>query len=132
LNQTKADLEIQHESRIEGGGITAMALIPKELIPAVETINRLRNNIAHDLNFEIADQSVLDLANCTPKFLRDSVMEDRKTESGPVKFHELLFVVVLQIEIIRQQHVFSRLNARKSEIRLRTVLRKTPGAVYRE
>ena len=112
--------------------VVAMALIPKELIPPVETINNLRNKLAHDLNFQIVDQSVLDLANCTPKFLRDAVVEDRETGDGPVTFHELLLVVLLQIEITRQKHAFGRLDTRKSEIRLRTVLHKTPGAVYRE
>jgi hypothetical protein len=98
----------------------------------VEFINGLRNKIAHDLNFEISDKDERDLASCTPKRLRDIMMTANGRDSGgPLRFNELLRIVLLQIEVIRQNHAFSRLSGRKAHIRLRTVLERTEGAIYR-
>jgi hypothetical protein len=104
----------------------ALGLIPTDLASSVEFINGLRNKIAHDLDFEISDKDERDLANCTPKRLRDIMASDNKRDSvGPLRFHELLRIVLLQIEVTRQSHAFVRLHNRKAEIRLRTVLEKT-------
>ena len=74
--------------------IQALGLLNSDLVPPVEFINGLRNKIAHDLSFEISDKDESDLANCTPKFLRDVVVEDseRSEGAGPVRFWELLHV----------------------------------------
>jgi hypothetical protein len=112
--------------------IEALGLLPADLASTVVFINGLRNNIAHDLNFEISDKNERDFINCTPKWLRDVMEADKEREPGPLLFHELLRIVLLQIEVIRQGHVFRRLSERKSLIRLRTVLEKTEGATYRE
>jgi hypothetical protein len=112
--------------------IRALGLLPDDLASSVEFINGLRNKIAHDLNFEISDKDERDLTNCTPKHLRDIMMADSEHDSAsPLRFHELLRIILLQIEVIRQQHAFERLSQRKSIIRLRTVLERTEGAVYR-
>jgi hypothetical protein len=110
--------------------ISAMNLLPQELISPIGFINGIRNKIAHDLNFEILDQTVTDLTNCTPSFLREAVEEEDGRAAGPVLFNELLRVILLMAEVLRQRHAFNRVATRKGEIRLRTVLEKTPGAVY--
>jgi len=95
-------------------------------------MNGLRNKIAHNLDFEISDKDERDLANCTPKRLRDIMVADNERDAaGPLRLHELLRIILLQIEVIRQSHALDRLRNRKAGIRLRTVLEKTEGAVYR-
>jgi hypothetical protein len=112
--------------------VQALGLLPADLVSVIEFINNLRNKIAHDLNFEISDKDERDLSNCTPKRLRDIVVIDNdRNLSGPPRFHELLRIVLLQLEVIRQSQAFRRLSERKSIIRLRTVLEKTEGAIYR-
>lgn len=111
--------------------VEALGLIPDELISTVEFINSLRNKIAHDLKFELNEKDERDFTNCTPKRLRDIMLTENR-ESGPIRFHELLRIVLLQIEVIRQGLAFRRLEERKLMIRLRTVLERTDGAVYRE
>jgi hypothetical protein len=112
--------------------VQALGLLPADLVSVIEFINNLRNKIAHDLNFEISDKDERELSNCTPKRLRDIVVIDNdRNLSGPPRFHELLRIVLLQLEVIRQSHAFRRLSERKSIIRLRTVLEKTEGAIYR-
>jgi hypothetical protein len=110
--------------------ISALNLLPPELISSVEFINGLRNKIAHKLDFEIGDKDVRDFTNCVPKRLRDIASQDDDRAPGPLRFNELLRVVLLQIEVLRQQYALNRLTTRKAEIRLRTVLEKTPG-VYK-
>jgi hypothetical protein len=111
--------------------IEALGLLPADLTAPVMFINGLRNKIAHDLNFEISDKDERDLANCTPKHLREIMETDKEREPGALRFHELLRVVLLQIEAIRQSKAFIRLLECKRLIRLRMVLEDTPGAIYR-
>jgi hypothetical protein len=111
--------------------IQALGLLSSELASPVEFINGLRNKIAHDLNFEIGDKDERDLANCTPKYLREIMMSDDERDPGPPRFHEWLRIILLRIEIIRQAQSYNRLMDRKASIRLRTVLERTPGANYR-
>lgn len=111
--------------------ISAMNLLPSDLVVAIDFINGLRNKIAHELDFEIPDQSVTDLSNCTPKYLRDIVERDAERQPGPLGFHELLRVILFQIEILRQGHAFERLATRKAMLRLQSVLDKR-DVIYRE
>ncbi|TAV99945.1 hypothetical protein ELI24_16930 [Rhizobium ruizarguesonis] len=108
----------------------ALDLLPAEIGTAIKCVAKLRNKVAHDLTFEIKDEDVTDLRNAVPKELIDFILDEEGRASPAISFYELLEVVLLKTEIIRQQHAASRVLARKSEIRLRTVLRKTPGAVY--
>lgn len=110
--------------------IVAMALLPDELVTPVRKISGLRNKIAHDLTFEISDNDIRDLENCTPVFLRDAVRAEPGREEGSLSLEELLTVILLKADLLRQQRAAIREINRKSEIRLRTVLRNTPGVTY--
>ncbi|WP_315765658.1 MULTISPECIES: hypothetical protein [unclassified Bradyrhizobium] len=110
--------------------ISAMGLLPAELISPVEFINGLRNRIAHDLDFEIDDKHIDDLVNCTPKHLREVALDEDERQPGPIRFFELLRVILFQIEVLREHNEYARLSAAKSALRLRTVLDKTE-VVYR-
>lgn len=102
--------------------ISAMNLLPSPLIPAVEFINGLRNRIAHELNFEISDDAVSNLVNCTPKRLRQVALEHRDRGDGPLSLHEILHIVLIQIETFRQDHANRRLLTRKQMLNARVVL----------
>lgn len=108
----------------------ALDLIPPDLANSIRCVAKLRNKVAHDLTFEINDKDVMDLKNCTPPMLIDAIHAEKGRGRKVAEFSDLLRVVLLQTEIIRQSRAASRVLARKGEIRLRTVLRKTPGAVY--
>jgi hypothetical protein len=110
----------------------AMGLIPNELFSNINWINKNRNKIAHDLNFELSNKHHMDLKNCTPVYLRNIMETDKDREPGPLRFCELLFITLLKIEILRQSQAYSRLMNKKGEIRLRTVLERTPNVTYRE
>jgi len=110
----------------------ALNLLPAPLVSTVEAINGLRNKIAHDLNFEISDKDVRDIESCTPKYLRDIAETEDDRKPGPLRFNELLRVVLFQIEVLRQNNVLGRLTNLKSALHLRTVLDQTPGIVYKE
>jgi len=113
--------------------VGALGLLPDHMTGCVQFVNRLRNKIAHNLEFEISQQDEIDLVNCTPKYLREASVTDRKeNDNGPPKMHELFYVVILMIDIIRQRHKLTDLEERKAAIRLRTVLERTKGAIYKE
>lgn len=108
----------------------ALDLLPSDLVAAIRHITKMRNNVAHNLSFEIDDQKVKDLENCTPKHLRKAVLAGGNRKHGEIQLQELLEVILFMAEVIRHRHIADRLLARKSQIRLRTVLDKTPGAPY--
>jgi hypothetical protein len=102
--------------------LSAMNLLPSSLIPSVEYINGLRNRIAHELNFEISDGTVGNLVNCTPKRLRQVALDQRDCEDGPLSLHEVLHIVLIQLETLRQDHANQRLLRRKHVLNARGVL----------
>jgi hypothetical protein len=102
--------------------LSAMNLLPSSLIPPVEFINGLRNKIAHELNFEISDDAVNNLINCTPKRLRQVALEQRDRADGPLSLHEVLHIVLIQLETFRQDHANQRLLKRKHVLNARGVL----------
>ncbi len=104
--------------------VSAMTLLPAELIPPVEFINNLRNRIAHELDFEIGDAAVTDLTNCTPKLIRDAIFASAKTPKTHLEFHDLLRANLIQAEVFRQYKATERLLERKGTIKLATVLDK--------
>ncbi|MHA7850346.1 hypothetical protein [Roseovarius sp.] len=108
----------------------ALDLLPSDIVVAVRRIAKMRNQVAHNLSFEIDDEQVKDLENCTPAHLRKAINGDVNRPPGPPQLFELLEVIVLMTEIFRHRHMASVVLSRKSEIRLRTVLQKTPGARY--
>jgi hypothetical protein len=112
--------------------ISALSLLNPGIISAVGFINNLRIKMAHELDFEIDDKSVRDLENCTPMYLREIILKEDGRKPGPILFYELLRIILLQIEVMRQSNALERLLARKTAIRLRTVAEGTPDVIYRE
>ena len=110
--------------------VRALDLLPISLVSPIKRITKMRNDVAHKLDFEIVDQAVEDLKNSIPVKLRDAILADEKRSLPQIEFFELLSVVLVQTEIIRQSQAARRILAKKGEIRLKTVLQKTPGAVY--
>jgi len=104
--------------------LEAMGLVDKAHLAPIRSINDLRNKLAHELNFKVSGKAICDLSNCTPKHLRDSIgkMSDSKRKS--LRLFELLLVNLLNLDVIRQRLVLSRLNERYGMLRLRRALEK--------
>lgn len=97
--------------------VEAMALLPTDLIGSVAAINRLRNQIAHQLNFKISSASLLNFKNSIPKHIREAA-QDNDGRDEKSDFIQLLKSLVYMVDIIRQRHAFSRLVAQQSSIGL--------------
>jgi hypothetical protein len=110
--------------------VQAMDILPKNLIAPIRLIVKMRNNVAHNLAFEIDDQKINDLKNCVPKTLRKAIFLESGSVQDHIEFSEILRVILFTIEINRQSLNADRILARKAEIRLRAVLDKDPRAVY--
>lgn len=110
--------------------IVAMALLPDELVVPIRKISGLRNKLAHNLSFRVSERDVRNLENCTPTHLRDAVRAEEGRANDPLALHELIEVILLKADIIRQRHAASREIGKKAELRLKAVLRKTPNVKY--
>lgn len=110
--------------------VRALDLLPIDITGAIKRITKMRNSVAHKLNFEIDDQAVEDLKNCVPPHLKDVILPQENRSIPRFEFFELLHVVLLKVELIRQSHVANRSINKKSKIRLQTVLERTPEAIY--
>lgn len=105
--------------------IVALALLPDELIAPIRKISSMRNKISHSLTFEITDNDIRDLEKCTPAHLRDALRPDADGNFRPLKLREILMVILLKADIIRQQRAAGRQINKKAELRLRKVLEET-------
>jgi hypothetical protein len=95
--------------------IRAMGLLPEKLTVVTESINSLRNRIAHELDFEIDENQV--------QALRALIAPSPFPEGeAPLKFNEMLFAALLRIEDIRQHHTARRRATRKAFLNARRVL----------
>ena len=110
--------------------VDAMGLVPKELVGVANLINRIRNKIAHSLDFSITEKDQTDLRNSVPKDMRDAltmanVHSIRFTidESGVPNLSGLLFVTVLQTDLVRQQNAYRRLSERRARAKLAQALK---------
>lgn len=110
----------------------ALDLLPSDLVGAIRRITKMRNQVAHSLSFEIDEDDVKKLENCTPQNLRTAIKEDITRNYDGIQLFEILEAIVIMTEIFRQRHLAQRLLSHKARIRLRTVLDKTPGARYVE
>lgn len=84
--------------------ISALGVVPIEFISTIRSVSRMRNKVAHELNFEISEQEVVDLRNALPKFLRDVAEEPNNRDyDGPLRLEELLKAIPLFFEMYRQE-----------------------------
>lgn len=101
--------------------VDAMDLLPPDLIPPVGAVNKLRNRIAHQLNFEPSRSDVRNLKNAIPKRLHDAPFES-KAQGGDLSLSDLLKVLVLMVDIMRQRKAFEALKTRQDELSLRMAI----------
>lgn len=104
--------------------IEALALLPDELISAATAVNRLRNRVAHELHFELSASDVSDLKNATPKHLRDAI-HPKSSKRRKVALSDLLKVIVIMVDIIRQRHALARVLNEQGALTLRLTLDKS-------
>ncbi|MDG1289504.1 MAG: hypothetical protein P8O11_07285 [Lentibacter sp.] len=51
--------------------ISALGLVPKDIISAVRIISKKRNKVAHDLEFELSDKDIQHIASSLSKDLKE-------------------------------------------------------------
>jgi len=98
---------------------SALGILDDELIYALRKINSLRNKLAHNLNFEITVQDVLDLANCTSTVMRNEIQTGKGVDAGPLELYDLLMGNMVLLETQRQQNAVSREIRRKSLLKVK-------------
>lgn len=100
----------------------AMGLLTKEIAAAIDFVNRIRNKIAHQLDYEVSEKDVLDLKNCTPTYVREALRDWVEAKGRTLDLGHILKALVIQTEIFRQRNEYGRLVEKKAQIRLQVVL----------
>lgn len=86
--------------------ISALGLVPKDIILAAKAISRKRNKVAHDLEFEVNDQDIQQIASSIPKDFKEIAREvNNFEEQEPLLLRHYLSIVVLMFEQFRLQRV---------------------------
>jgi hypothetical protein len=107
--------------------LIAMNIIPAELVAVIESVNGLRNKIAHDLNFEIDEKTECDFINAVPVAIRDIAKSISDSEPGRGRFGQILVVLVIRVELLRQMYCFHKLEGTKVSLELRVVAEEIRG-----
>ncbi|MCL7408386.1 hypothetical protein [Marivivens donghaensis] len=83
--------------------ISALGLAPKNFIDAVRLVSKKRNNVAHDLEFELTEQDANEIASQLPKELKKIAREvEFITDQGPIEISQSLSIIVVMFEQYRQ------------------------------
>mgnify|MGYP003119028745 CR=1 FL=1 len=98
---------------------SAMGILDDEILPALRKINSLRNNLAHNLNFEITDKDVLELANCTSPAMRKALQADKGADARPFELYDVLMGNMVLLETQRQRNASSRELQKKARLRVK-------------
>ena len=98
---------------------SALGILDDKVLVALRKLNSLRNNLAHNLNFQITDQDVLDLANCTSPEIRNALRADKSAEACPIELYDLLKGNMVLLEAQRQRNAASRELQRKSQLKVK-------------
>lgn len=86
--------------------ISALGLVPRDIISAVKAISKKRNKVAHDLKFELNDQDVQQIASSIPRHLKEIAREVNEfKEQEPLLLRHYLSIVVLMFEQYRLERV---------------------------
>lgn len=101
----------------------ALALIFDEQRTFLRYVNKLRNCIAHDLNFKVTRDHAKQLYERCPQRLRDEVDGWRKGRRGSLMYGTLFIFAVL-LDISRQKLAAGRLLEQKGQFQLAEALEK--------
>ena len=104
----------------------AIGLIPKYYRDILKGINRTRNKIAHDLNFEVDDRESKKIYDLSSKFERTLI--DEQHSENPTEgllFHSLITFLVT-FDLLRQSLETQRKKRADAIAHARELLRQTP------
>lgn len=98
--------------------VAAMGLLPPSLFAAIRVINSIRNRIAHKLDYGVTAEDEAKLRSALPSSMNN---ED---DGSPVALAELLRLLVVMVDLERQERTFERTMRRRAAANARVVLDK--------
>lgn len=105
----------------------ALGFLPKEVAGSVRVINKLRNQLAHTLKFDINNEDVDQLKNATPTDILEVGTSWSGRESGPIQLSDILLAVALKVEVSRQIAHRNRALEQKAAIDLKAEINEVKG-----
>lgn len=102
--------------------LAALNLSPPTLITFLKKLNKVRNEIAHNLEYEVTEKEAADLRAAIPPYLQVVVKKEVKERKRPFSLQELMILAIYHADHHRQQLAGSRLVAQKLNLHVRATL----------
>lgn len=96
--------------------VAAMGLLSPAYISPIKVVNSVRNKIAHKLEYAVTSEDEVKLRSSLPK---DADKEDDGSASS---LHQVLRLLVVMVDVERQQRAFERKMRQKAMANARVVL----------
>jgi hypothetical protein len=100
--------------------LDALGLLPNDLKQPVLALNKLRNQIAHKIEFEISTEDEQKLLSGLSNEIKSAMSIDEKEN----KFNTIMRELITFTEIERQKQAFSRLKRQQLQLKIRLELAK--------
>lgn len=84
----------------------ALAQIPNDFEPPLRGLNKIRNKIAHNLDYSVTEQDIIDLENCSPQIVKDVIegqVVDNHWLSRPTHFFKVIVILFDYIRLHNMQ-----------------------------
>lgn len=96
----------------------AMALVPEALASFWKKLNKVRNSIAHDLDFELTDDEVQALKRALPDYLITAGGQHERETGLPLSLRDVLALTIFSADKQRQHLAAARLISGKYNLML--------------
>ncbi|MGC5796964.1 hypothetical protein [Sphingomonas sp. NFX23] len=100
---------------------SALGLIDEGTVKMVRRINRLRNDISHDLNFEVHEYHGREIRDLAPPFVRGLIEERIGVPDASIMTH-CLKVAIVTLDMNRQRWIEHRKAQKAREVRLNAAI----------
>lgn len=105
--------------------LSALDLIRSDFAALLRRINKLRNTISHDLDFELTEEDIGFVLAAVPSDMNEAIILDSSLGEG-ITFQKMLVVTILLADLDRQKLAKQRIMKKKGELRLRAALDSLP------
>lgn len=101
--------------------LSALELIETPIVTFLRTLNQIRNNIIHNLDFDITEDHISSLINTIPTRLKSHIKDDTIFEEG-VTIRKALVILIIFLDLQRQNLCKYRISSQKQTLRLKAVV----------
>lgn len=100
----------------------ALDLAPAQLAAFWKKLNKVRNSIAHDLDYEVTEVEIAGLKAAMPTYVKDAAQDGIWSPKRPLSLQEILILTIFIADRQRQAVAGQRLISRKYGLMLKATV----------